>query len=355
MDRPFATLTPTSALAKMAFSDLYDTILRGRQGTAIRSIATNNRMNVQSEQTYHADVLQFRREIERKLDGDISESITELDTDTEIENRNLGMIWTGRYIFQLHPPPSKPDMGWVVGKAPVEKWSYADISLCTRAFAKRHNLDVRSSHARLNFDLQNRALFIASITSSALARLAVNGETVGREKRALNQHNMKIGVGSLEYDFQYTEFASSKDFMEKRQEYLTMEVGAPSSVVFDMPTPRRSTRTIGQWTLGDPLGKGSAGRVFLGSNSKNELVAAKIMELNSRSNSTVDEEIAACRALTALAEKYDDGGRIVRLKETIDPREESSSSIPVFDEIGLILEPMTPKTLGDLVGNRSER
>ena len=120
-----------------------------------------------------------------------------------------------------------------------------------------------------------------------------------------------------------------------------------------MPTPRRDTRAIGQWTLGGPLGKGSAGKVFLASNSKNQVVAVKIMERNSKSAGAVDTEIARCRDLTALAHERDDNGGIVRLKETIDPGEETSSFSTAFDDVALVLEPMTPQTLDDLVGNRS--
>ena len=163
---------------------------------------------------------------------------------------------------------------------------------------------------------------------------------------------MKVRIDSLEYIFQYTDFASSEGFMGKREEYLTTTLGAPSSVVFDMPTPRRITRTIGQWTLGDPLGKGSAGRVFLGSNSKNQAVAVKIMERTSETAVIVEKESTRCRELTALAKERDDGGRLVRLKEIIDTREVPSSS-SAFDDVALVLEPMTPQTLADLVGDRS--
>ena len=311
-------------------------------------------MTIEPEQRFYKDVLQFRRELDKHSEGDFSESPTEPETDVEKELRHKGMVWTGQYVLGFQLPPSKPDIGWTAGKGPGERRPYADIFFCTSSFAKYHNLNLRSFHARFNFDLHNRVFFICSMTSSSLAELAVNGAGVGRQMHALNQHSMKIRLGSLEYNFQYTAFASSPNFIDKRQDYMITELGAPSSIVFDMPTPRRNTRTVGQWTLGNPLGKGSAGRVFLGSNSKSELVAVKLMVLDSGSQSAVDKEITACRALTSLAEKQDVSGLIVRLKETIDPRKEASLSSTAFDEVGLILEPMTPKTLGDLVGNRSK-
>ncbi|EQL33202.1 hypothetical protein, variant [Blastomyces dermatitidis ATCC 26199] len=291
MDILFATLTPANDIAKMAFSDAYDTIARGQQGASTDT--TVYRIRVASEQEYDADVLLFQREMDRKLsEGDISESLTEPDTDTELESRHLGMIWKGHYVLGFQHHPSAPNLGWVVGKRVVERGPYAaDIFLCTGAFAKRHSLNLRSFHARFNFDLKNRAFFIASITSSPSAGLAVNSEVVGRQIHALNQHCMKIRVNSLVYNFQYTDFAPTEEFIKQRKRYLTATLEAPSAI-FDMPTPHRNTRTIGQWTLNDPLGKGSAGRVFLASDSKNQVVAIKIMQCTSKSAGAVDMEIA---------------------------------------------------------------
>ncbi len=207
-----------------------------------------HRISVASEQEYHGDVLLFRFEKEPKLQpqanpgkGDISESPTEPDTDPELEVRHLGMIWTGRYILEFQPPPSKAEMGWTAGKGPVENGSSANVLLSTRAFAKRHGLELLSFHARFNFDRQNRALFIASMIRSSLAELTVNGEAVGRQMHVLNQHRMKIRVSSFEYVFEYLPFAATEAFKEERQTYLTRAFGAPSSVVFDMPTSRRDT------------------------------------------------------------------------------------------------------------------
>lgn len=348
MELPFATLEPANALAKMAFSDEYDTILRDQQNNTANDVLPTDCFQVASEQRYDPEVLRYHREMTKQSEADFSESATELDTDTEIDAGDLGTVWTGCYVLQLENAPSQPNMGWIAGKGP-----YADISLCTKAFAKRHNLNIRSFHARFNFDVRNGAFFIVSITSSPLAGLGVNGISVTRQLYVLNQHNMKVRVGLLEYNFKYTEYASSDEFMRRRGEYLITKLRALNSVVFDMPTPRRNTRTIGQWTLGDPLGKGNTGRVFLATNTKNETVAVKIMELNSTSKRSVDNEIAICRALTALAKNHDNGERIVRLKETIDPREEATRASCVFDEVGIVLEPMTPMTLSDLIGERT--
>lgn len=306
-------------------------------------------MVVEPQKIYSKEVLLFQREMEKL--GDDSESPTDPDSDSEERYSHRGMVWHGHYTLQLDSPPSKPGIGWVLGKGIGETETCADVVLSTRAFDKQQNMNLRSHHARFNFASHNRAFFASSLSSSSLARFAVNGVHVGRrEMCALNQHVMNIRLGLLEYTFRYSTFASSEAFIQQRQEYVTTKLRAPTSIDFDMPTPRLNTRTIGQWTLGHPLGRGAFGRVFLGSNSRNEVVAVKMMECNSRSKATVDAEIAVCRALTTLARKNDEGSRIVQLREVIDPRKEPFSSKRGFDEIGLILEPMTPSTLHSLLG-----
>ncbi|KAI0855816.1 hypothetical protein F4860DRAFT_529924 [Xylaria cubensis] len=287
MDSVFATLTPTNVRAKVAFSEVFSAIMRDRQGASTNAAA--HRMSVAAEQQYDADVLRFRREMERKFsEGDSSESLTEPNTNTELEMQHMGMIWEGHYVLGFQPLPS------------VGREFSADINLCTSSFAKHCALNVRSLQARFSFDLQNRALFIASLTRSSLAGVAVNGEVVGRQMFSLNQHRMNIRIDSLEYEFQYTDFATTEAFSIRRKTYLGTNLNASPSPTFNMLTPHFNTRTIGRWTLNNPLGKGSAGRVFLASNSKNQLVAIKVMECTSKSARAVDIEIARCRQLTAL-------------------------------------------------------
>ena len=347
MDSIFATITPTNVLAKMAFSDVFDITVNGQQKDS--KDPALQRMKIQPNQEYHADVLHYRLEMERKLsEGDISESLTELDTDNELESRHLGIIWQGHYVVEFQRSPSAPELGWIIGK----KSSSADIVLCGAAFAKRHSLNIRSSHARLNFDSENGALFISSVSNSPSVELAVNGLMVKRQMHTLNQHKMKIRVSLLEYDFEYTHFASTDNYMENRKKYLKGSLKAIPAL-FNMPTPQLNTKTIGQWTLNKPLGKGSAGKVFLASNSKNDVVAVKVIEHTFRSAKMVDTEIAQYQALTTLAQKRDDNGRLIHVREIIDPREELSSLGSSFNDIALILEPMVPLVLEDLIGMKS--
>ena len=352
MDRSFATLTPVNVLAMMAFSDVFDTAIKAGQRNSME--AKPYCMEVQPSQEYHRDVLHYRLELDRKLnEGDISESITELDSDNQIAARPLGMIWKGFYSLKLQQAPIDPDLGWVLGKKSAGRKSFADLVLCNNVFARHHNLNIRSSHARISLNTDNGAIFIASITRSPLAGISINGKVVGRQQHILNQHKMKIWINSLEYDFEYKNFASSPTYLKERQEYLSNILKAPQIISFNMPTPQQATRTIGQWTLSDSLGKGTAGRVFLASNSKNEVVAVKIMEFNSRSAKSVRKEISQFQKLKALAEECDDSGRLVRLKEMIGSTERTSLPDSAFEDVALVLEPMTPQILEYIIGKRS--
>lgn len=377
MESPaFATLTPANVLARLAFSDAYDVLTASRQSTHADDARARafHRMNAGPQQEYDDDVLRLRLEVERRhsqqdRDGETSDSLTEPDTDTEHGLREYGMIWIGHFVLGFEPAPSMPELGWMIGKVPIgsgivvqdlprnglpENIPGLDILLCTRSFAKKHSIDIRNPHARFSFARENRAFFIAGCSRSQLAQLAVNGDRVQRELFALNQHRMNIRVDKLEYILEYTDFAKTRTFVQKRLNYLTRIAGAPNSVIFEVPTPLRNTRTIGQWTLGEPLGRGAHGRVFLATNTKNEMAAVKMVERDSKAPRVVDNEIATNKAVTSLAEKWDDGGRIVRQTEILYFEGDKSSSKAAFDEIAIVLQPMTPQTFHDLVGARSK-
>ena len=198
-------------------------------------------------------------------------------------------------------------------------------------------------------------LFLASFLTSPRAELLVNGMLVGREMHVLNQHCMRIRLGSLEYAFEYTDYAATDEFILRRRDYIVKWLNGPATTCFDMPTPRREVRTTGRWTLAHPLGKGIEGRVFLAPSSKNEVVAIKMIERKAMTADRVNAEIARYRDVTALAEDSEDGQRIVRLKETIYPGgAETYARGSVFDEVALVLEPMAPQTLNNIIKTRNQ-
>lgn len=167
----------------------------------------------------------------------------------------------------------------------------------------------------------------------------------------LNQHSMHIRLNSLEYVFEYAAFAATALFFRLRREYTSWALKGPVATLFDMPTPRHETRTVGQLTLSDPLGKGSEGSVCLASNSRNEVVAIKVIERKARTADRINAEIERYREVTDLV-KDDDGKETVRLKEIIYlGGQERFSPGSAFDQVGLVIEPMAPATLDRVVGN----
>lgn len=82
----------------------------------------------------------------------------------------------------------------------------------------------------------------------------------------------------------------------------------------------------------------------------------KIVERNSNTKDSVDREVQTFRDLTTLAEKCDVGERNVRLLEVIGhpgaSNPQSSSQTP-FQEVAIVMVPMTPLTLSNLVRNGS--
>lgn len=347
MELPFVIIEPENEFAKAAFSDAYETLTSGRQGAA--APAARN-MAVESETRYNRDVMLFKHNLlaqkkNARDDGNMSDTPPEPDTDEEDELRHLGMIWSGRYALNMNVPPRDASIGWAMGIL-SNKDTDNDIVLCTHAFAKKHNLHVKILHARFNFDLQNRAFCISSKTSQSLTKVAVNGTMIADGQiYSLNQATMLISIGPLLYKLRYTHHASTDAFLAQRQTYMGDQMKLSTPVVFDMPTPSPAVKILGQWILGEVLGKGSSGKVLLGTNWRNEMVAVKIMECNHRTRNIVNAEIKASREITALIKEHEEEGRIVRLRELIDPRMEGNPLRSGFADVALVLEPMTPLTL----------
>ncbi|KAL8941860.1 MAG: hypothetical protein Q9216_002004 [Gyalolechia sp. 2 TL-2023] len=138
-DRAFASLVPANVLAKLAFSELYDSLTAGRQNSQADGVSALHRMAVEPQQIVDSDVLRLRFEAERLVssqnadasDAETSESLTEPTTDTESNHRELGMIWKGLYLLSLESPLSVPDRGYTAGKGPLEN-TLIDLLLCTR-------------------------------------------------------------------------------------------------------------------------------------------------------------------------------------------------------------------------------
>lgn len=64
-------------------------------------------------------------------DVETSESFAELDSDTEEQQKELGMIWQGQYFLTLGDPPFVAHRGYTAGNGPLENISN-DLILCTK-------------------------------------------------------------------------------------------------------------------------------------------------------------------------------------------------------------------------------
>ncbi|KAI3338906.1 kinase-like domain-containing protein [Ustulina deusta] len=361
-DRAFAFLTPANALAKLAFSEVHDALTAGGQNSQTdgAQAACRRRMRVEPEQRRDDEIVRLRREMERPkydTDGEASETLTEPDSDTNEQlGRELGMVWDGSYLLDLQSPPAMPERGWTAGKGPLENMPI-DLLLCTRAFAKTHDIKLRNPHARFNFFLENKGLFIMGCSRSPTAQLTVNGDGATRGPYHLNQHIMKIQLDKLEYNFQWTENATTEDFKLARRRYVVRALRGgqqAANIDVEMPTPLPNRRTMGKWTLGDALGAGGNGRVFFASDRSGNVAAIKVVERTSRNCDTVDEEINILQKATDLANSSVDGERILRMEQVIYSNGEEFSSKTAFDNVAIVLKPMTPQTFGDLLGTRSK-
>ncbi len=76
----------------------------------------------------------------------------------------------------------------------------------------------------------------------------------------LNQHSMRLHLGSLKYAFEYTDYVTTDQFLLDCRNCIVKGIGGPATTYFDMPTLRRQVRTTSRWTLAHPLGKGIEGR-----------------------------------------------------------------------------------------------
>ncbi|KAF9729841.1 hypothetical protein PMIN01_11774 [Paraphaeosphaeria minitans] len=357
-DRAFAILTPANPLTRLAFSDVYEALNSLRQNTQTDGIqAALGRMSVECEQRRDAEVVRLRRELSKPYDndGEASESLTEPDTDTEEQLHVLGMIWVGHYVLELQSPPAVPERGWAAGKGPLENVQI-DLLLCTRLFAKLHNISLRNPHARFNFFPENKGLFVTGCSGSPSAQLAVNGDRITRRPYHLNQHKMKIQLDKLEYHFEWTKFAATDNFTAERKHYVDRIFGgvSPPYIDVEMPTPLLNKRMIGKWTLGDALGAGGQGRVFFASDSSGNVAAIKVMERTPRNCRRVDDEIQTLNKVTDLVKNANNPEQILRLAEVIYSNDQEISPQAAFDNVAIVLVPLTPKTFSDLVGTRSK-
>ncbi|XMA09772.1 hypothetical protein WAI453_002563 [Rhynchosporium graminicola] len=189
----------------------------------------------------------------------------------------------------------------------------------------------------------------------SLAQLAVNGGAVGRQQYHLNQRSKNIQIGRLEYRCQWTAFAAEDGFKEARRRYVVRALGGPSAtnVDFEMPTPLPAKRTIGSWTLGDPLGVGGQERVFFASDPSDNVAAIKVVERTFRSRDNINKEIQTLQEVTNLTSRSDDSEQLLRMVDVIHTKNEELSSTTSLRQCCHCSAANDAPDLGDLIGSRS--
>jgi hypothetical protein len=345
METVFATLTPANLPAKLAFSALA-THFAAQDGSPNKRF-----VHVNTQQQYDRNVLRYHMALRRPLRADdaLSESSTEIDTDVE-DIKPSGMIWTGCYTFNIAPDsvPADCPKGWIAGKGAPE--AVVDFLLTMNG----RQPDIRSQHVMFNFHRSTGYLHLVSRASSnGRSPVGVNGHDIPRGMTySLNQKDMKIRLGTLEYVFDYTDFSMSAKFQDDRMNYMTQYLGISESNFDLTPTPSGKPRTIGDWTFSNPLGAGSFGRVHSATDSKGRIAAIKTVERKSRNANHVKNEVRILKELTTLAESEGAQDQILRLIDVIYPKTEEYTNDP-FEEIALVLQPCVRETFDSLITARN--
>ncbi|KAK2873806.1 hypothetical protein FQN49_002052 [Arthroderma sp. PD_2] len=340
----FARLVPVNTAAKMAFNAMYESILLEDS-----RLLDGEHIHVQPKQTYDKGVLLFWLQ-EQKTQGDSdSDSPTEPDTDTEDTLQHQGMIWTGWFSFGLGNGPYNSALGWTLGKG-GRKGIFTDFLLPSTPAS----IGLRGYHARFNLHQTTGHLFISKTSSAPNAEVIVNGKGVNNgENFSLNQTPMNIRVGNLELEFQYTDYAYTDDFYRDRWVYMSHCLGSmtvPNCAI--TPTPSRTFRCFGQWTMSNSLGKGAYGKVSSATNSKGEVVAIKVVVRRQWSVRQICEEIRILQEIQKLSEVHEgDRERVVRLKEAIYQNGEEAYTPSVFEEVALVLEPAVSATFANIISS----
>lgn len=186
--------------------------------------------------------------------------------------------------------------------------------------------------------------------------VAVNGYSVSPTdfKHYLNQHQMRVKISSLDYVFQYTDFAQTVNFRERLERYLRVLGPISGLSQYEIPTPLPDTRTIQKWTLNKALGKGGSGRVSLATDKSGNVVAIKVVTKDAKTAHAVDEEVRVLELLRHTDGSEEDKARVVQLEEVISLQTAVNKANP-FVEVALVLTPAMPSTLDVIIQKTQAR
>jgi hypothetical protein len=127
-----------------------------------------------------------------------------------------------------------------------------------------------------------------TLFSTAAQDFTFDRVPVPREVRFFNKSSSSVNIGSLRFEFMYTEHSQSEEFIKLRNRFRSQanhwkDQGASAAALNLTPTPAQQTQSIGQWTMSKVLGKGAAGKVYSTTNSSGDVVVIQVVKRNKMS------------------------------------------------------------------------
>ena len=275
---------------------------------------------------------------------------TDTDVITVIGTKDIperpGWIWKGCYTFNFDVLPTNPKLGWTAG---VEiEGRPADLLLTT----ERMTGGAKDLQAVFNFHPLTGLLYIGSEApdKASAPAIKVNSQVVHPAQRhTLNNNEMRVSIGQLEYTFSYTQAVRNSAYIENRKAYMEVYLGWKNKNFSRTPTPAVKKRKIKEWVLSDFLGKGASGRVWSATNANSKVVAIKIVVVKKGHQAAVNDEIANWRTLTRLARHKKVEDRLVHLVDAFSKPIEEFWQPPIKDEFFFVLEPAALRTFDSLI------
>lgn len=340
----FATLTPDSLRARIAFSESYDKILQ-------ESLTRHGHfMSVETKKIYDEDVHRFRLKQSKVTsseisgDSDSTGSDNEVDTRAPPEYREMGMIWKGHYKFEIYNLPHNPVDGWRVGRGGTDV--EVDILIAHK--------DLRTLHGSFNFHPEIGRICLTSKAKGAFDDVSVIGKRVDNGSfHAFNQRSTVLSMGFLTCSFEYTNFAKTEHFIYWREKHMQkfFNISSPKFGLTRIPLwPLRELvwdQPQDIWALGRRLDEHDGDdKTYVATNSQAHIVAIKVLHRASKTKKDRDrqeqivKDIEHLQKVSKLCNDKQNGAWIQHMTNFNYPNQSKICTSEVFDEVLLILEPV---------------
>ncbi|KJZ72142.1 hypothetical protein HIM_08407 [Hirsutella minnesotensis 3608] len=343
--RATATLTPSNAEAKLAFSDVVEAIIHESQGGLTSSSnAVDPRthakkyMWIPSEQSADLDVSRLLRCHEAGQLSSSSPNSSPGSTAAASGDTSRAYIWRGCYFLDLHCRPLHSARGWTVGRLNWHKIN--DISLSPGSSTES---GIRRQHCILQVHAQSGRIFVQKVRDQGV--LEVDGIALSpREIRVLNNPSTSLRIGLMLYNLEYARFAHDEEYNSILEAYIQTVYGSSAATFLPLtPTPTWAHNLqVGQWTItgAGTIGSGGGGRVSAAINRSGKLVVLKRISA-AKGSQTLQKRCNTLRNLTKLADDADKDS-ILRLLEIItdDPSGSNHSA-----DVWFVLDPAVAMTL----------